>query len=142
MFCFSSAACLSIWWPMIIPAAPPTTAPRIAPFAVDPLARPIAPPATAPPVAPMMPAFSLLLSDAQPLSTNDAAMRTVMALWVRTREVMSWNLLLGLAGTRLPHARHLPGSTQRRTGSAGVDPVTRHRHVRGHSGRARRSVVV
>src|SRR6188768_3477603 len=70
---------------MIIPAAPPTTAPRMAPFAVDPFALPMAPPAMAPPVAPMIPAFSLLLSEAQPPSAREAPTRTAIDLWIRTR---------------------------------------------------------
>src|SRR5215208_4992715 len=50
---------------MMAPAAPHTTAPMMAPFAVEPLLLPIAPPTAAPVVAPMMAPFSLLLSDAQ-----------------------------------------------------------------------------
>src|SRR5436190_17921724 len=42
----------------------------IAPFAVDPFARPIIPPAAAPVAAPIAAPFSLLLSEAQPLSAT------------------------------------------------------------------------
>ena len=76
MFCSSSFACWSIWWPMTAPTVPPTAAPMIAPFAVEPFARPTAAPAAPPTVAPMTAPFSLLESDAHPLIASDVSTST------------------------------------------------------------------
>ena len=51
---------------MIVPAAPPITAPMMAPLAVEPDWWPITPPAAPPAVAPMIAPLVVLLSDAQP----------------------------------------------------------------------------
>src|SRR5688500_16284271 len=80
MLTSSSFACWSIWWPMTAPAAPPTTAPIMAPFAVDPVVLfPTTPPTAAPAVAPITAPRSLLLIDAQAESANDARAATPIA---------------------------------------------------------------
>src|SRR5690349_15600488 len=56
----NSWACLSIWCPITAPAAPPTTAPMIAPRTVEPVAWPMTAPAAPPAPAPMIAPFSAL----------------------------------------------------------------------------------
>src|SRR5689334_17397704 len=58
---------------MTAPAVPPTAAPMIAPFAVDPFARPTIPPTAAPDAAPMIAPVSFLFSDAHPLAETTVA---------------------------------------------------------------------
>src|SRR5689334_10351943 len=58
---------------MTAPAVPPTAAPMIAPFAVDPFARPTIPPTAAPDAAPMIAPVSFLFSDAHPLTEATVA---------------------------------------------------------------------
>src|SRR5262249_39551610 len=57
---------------MYAPAAPPTTAPMIAPRAVFPVACPTIAPAAAPPTAPTAAPDSVLFIDAHPLSGSAA----------------------------------------------------------------------
>src|SRR6185503_72374 len=89
MFCCSSFACWSIWWPMMAPTVPPTAAPMIAPLAVEPFARPIAAPTAPPTAAPATPPLALLLlSDEHPASVVHASatmatLREYVVLYMR-----------------------------------------------------------
>src|SRR5689334_2696780 len=58
---------------MTAPAVPPTAAPMMAPFAVEPFARPTIPPTAAPDAAPMIAPVSFLFSDAHPLAVTTVA---------------------------------------------------------------------
>src|SRR5215211_3153589 len=64
---------------MTAPAAPPTTAPMMAPRAVDPVLFPMTPPTAAPAPAPITAPRSLLLIDAQAESPNAARAATATA---------------------------------------------------------------
>src|SRR5438046_4005488 len=70
MFCSSSRACLSIRCPITAPAAPPTTAPMMAPRAVEPVALPITAPTAPPEAAPMMASFFSLLHEEHPATPD------------------------------------------------------------------------
>ncbi len=62
---------------MMAPAAPPTTAPMIAPRAVEPVWLPITPPTAAPAAAPIIAPFSLRLREAHDVAeTTSAAIAT------------------------------------------------------------------
>src|SRR5678816_3200452 len=103
---------------MMAPAAPPTAAPMMAPFAVEPFALPTAAPTAPPAAAPMMAPDSFLLSEAQAL----AAIRMPSAGMKRGEKCMLLSSVAGelqrvQGGSRNCTTPHAPCWRQRALGS-------------------------
>src|SRR5437773_349076 len=76
----SFSACWSMWRPIRAPAAPPTTAPMMAPRTVEPVLCPMTAPTAPPPAAPMAPPFLVRFQLSQPpAARSEATTRTATA---------------------------------------------------------------
>src|SRR3954468_5492270 len=83
---------------MIAPAVPPTTAPMIAPFAVEPDWLPMTPPTAPPAAAPIMAPSSFLFRLAHALAPTDPTARTAAS--TRSRRAFGIFMFTVLANKR------------------------------------------